>query len=87
MQKFNAHLAGMSTTVLLIAVFGLVVPALFHSLHPDPQRVATVRMSHYVAPLLIAGYVAWLVFSLWTHSVSLRHGEDGPRDCRPKMVV
>ena len=61
-QKFNAHLAGMSSTVLLI------VPALFHSLHPDPQRVATVRMSHFVAPLLIAGYVAWLVFSLWTHS-------------------
>jgi Ca2+:H+ antiporter len=67
-QKFNAHLAGMSSTVLLIAVFGLVVPALFHGLHPDPQRVATVRMSHYVAPLLITGYIAWLVFSLWTHS-------------------
>ena len=67
-QKFNPHLAGTSATVLLIAVFGLVVPALFHALHPDPERVATVRMSHYVAPLLIAGYVAWLVFSLWTHS-------------------
>ena len=69
-QKFNAHLAGMSSTVLLIAVFGLVVPSLFHGLHPDPQRVATVRMSHYVAPLLIAGYVAWLMFSLWTHSAA-----------------
>jgi Ca2+:H+ antiporter len=67
-QTFNRHLAGLSTTVLLIAVFGLVVPALFHTLHPDPQRVATVRMSHYVAFLLIVGYVAWLVFSLWTHS-------------------
>lgn len=67
-QKFSRHLAGSSSTVLLIAVFGLVVPSLFHGLHPDPQRVATVRMSHYVAPLLIAGYVAWLVFSLWTHS-------------------
>jgi Ca2+:H+ antiporter len=74
-QKFNAHLAGMSSTVLLIAVFGLVVPALFHALHPDPQRVATVRMSHFVAPLLIAGYVAWLVFSLWTHSSAFATGE------------
>src|SRR6476620_9775780 len=63
-QKFNAHLAGMSSTVLLIAVFGLVVPALFHSLHPDPERVATVRMSHYVAFLLIVGYAVWLLFSL-----------------------
>src|SRR5712672_2943989 len=69
-QRFNPNLAASSTTVLLIAVFGLVVPALFYGLHPDPERVATVRMSHYVALLLIAGYVAWLVFSLWTHSSS-----------------
>ncbi len=77
-QKFSAHLAGMSSTVLLIAVFGLVVPALFHALHPDPERVATVRMSHYVAPLLISGYVAWLVFSLWTHSSAFATGGHPP---------
>ncbi len=76
-QKFNPNLAASSTTVLLIAVFGLVVPALFYGLHPDPERVATVRMSHYVALLLIAGYVAWLVFSLWTHSSSFET-EGGP---------
>lgn len=70
-QKFSRALAGISTTVLLIAVFGLVVPTLFHTLHPDPERVATVRMSHYVAFLLILGYLAWLVFSLWTHSHTL----------------
>lgn len=67
-QRFNPNLAGLSNTVLLIAVFGLVIPALFHGLHPDPQRVATVRMSHYVALLLIVGYAAWLAFSLWTHA-------------------
>ena len=77
-QKFSRHLAGSSSTVLLIAVFGLVVPALFHSLHPDPQRVATVRMSHYVAVLLIAGYAAWLAFSLWTHSSDFRGERGGP---------
>jgi Ca2+:H+ antiporter len=27
-------------------------------------------MSHYVAILLIVGYVCWLVFSLWTHSAT-----------------
>ncbi|HJQ10667.1 MAG TPA: calcium/proton exchanger [Gemmatimonadaceae bacterium] len=70
-QKFSPSLAGSSTSILLIAVFGLVVPALFHGLHPDPARVATVRMSHYVAVVLIAGYAAWLVFSLWTHSHEL----------------
>ena len=77
-QKFNQHLAGLSTTVLLIAVFGLVVPALFHTLHPDPERVATVRMSHYVAFLLIVGYVAWLVFSLWTHSTTFASDRHDP---------
>jgi Ca2+:H+ antiporter len=83
-QKFNAHLAGMSSTVLLIAVFGLVVPALFHGLHPDPQRVATVRMSHFVAPLLIAGYAAWLVFSLWTHSSAFATERAVPVTVGPK---
>jgi Ca2+:H+ antiporter len=73
----------MSATVLLIAVFGLVVPSLFHALHPDPERVATVRMSHYVAPLLIAGYLAWLVFSLWTHSASFATD----REAKPVTVA
>ena len=77
-QTFNRHMAGLSTTVLLIAVFGLVVPALFHTLHPDPERVATVRMSHYVAFLLIVGYVAWLVFSLWTHSSTFASDRHNP---------
>jgi Ca2+:H+ antiporter len=77
-QKFSPYLAGSSSTVLLIAVFGLVVPALFHGLHPDPERVATVRMSHYVAGLLIIGYGAWLVFSLWTHSSNFTPDRQGP---------
>ncbi len=92
-QKFNAHLAGMSSTVLLIAVFGLVVPSLFHGLHPDPQRVATVRMSHYVAPLLITGYLAWLMFSLWTHSAAFASDKPsapvtvGPKWSSKKAIV
>lgn len=77
-QRFSHALAGVSTTVLLIAVFGLVVPALFHTFHPDPQRVATVKMSHYVAVLLMAGYVAWLVFSLWTHSATFASQKHDP---------
>jgi len=92
-QTFSRSLAGTSGTVLLIAVFGLVVPALFHTLHPDPQRVATVQMSHYVAPLLMAGYAAWLAFSLWTHSADFaaeRHHSDvtvGPKWSSKKAVL
>jgi Ca2+:H+ antiporter len=66
-QRFNPHLAGYSATVLAVAAFGLLVPALFQYLHPDPARVATQRMSYYVAALLISGYGLSLLYSLRTH--------------------
>lgn len=69
-QRFNPHLAGFSATVLLIAAFGLLVPALFQFLHPDPGRVATQRMSYYVAALLISGYGFSLLYSLRTHTAA-----------------
>jgi len=67
-QRFNPHLAGFSATVLAVAAFGLLVPALFQFLHPDPGRVATQQMSYYVAALLISGYGFSLLYSLRTHS-------------------
>ena len=63
--EVQAHLpVGMSSTVLLIAVFGLVVPALFHGLHPDRSEWRPCACRTTSQPLLIAGYVAWLGFSL-----------------------
>jgi Ca2+:H+ antiporter len=53
--------------LLVIAAGGLVVPALFHTAHPDPARVATVQMSEFVAVFLIMGYVLSLVYSIGTH--------------------
>ncbi len=69
-QTFSHHLAGFSATVLLIAVFGLAVPTLFHGLHPDPARAATIMMSLYVSVLLIIGYACSLLYSLRTHTAS-----------------
>ena len=66
-QKFSPHLAGMNVALLIIAAVGLIVPALFHAAHPDPARVRTVRMSEFVAVLLIIGYGLSLVYSMWTH--------------------
>ncbi len=77
-QHFSKHMAGFSATVLLIAVFGLAVPTLFHSLHPDKARAATVEMSLYVAVLLIAGYVASLFYTFWTHSSAFAPADAGP---------
>lgn len=77
-QHFSRHLAGFSATVLLIAVFGLAVPTLFHQLHPDKARAATVEMSLYVAVLLVAGYLCSLVYTFWTHSAAFATAEGGP---------
>ena len=75
-QRFNPHLAGVSVSLLVIAVIGLVVPALFHATHPDPLRAATVRMSEFVAVLLIIGYLLSLVYSMWTHRAVFGEGGD-----------
>ncbi len=75
-QKFNPHLAGVSAALLVIAVIGLVVPTLFFRTHPDPERVATVRMSEFVAVLLIVGYGLSLVYSMWTHRAVFGEGGD-----------
>jgi Ca2+:H+ antiporter len=66
-QKINPNLAGLNTTLLTVAVLGLVLPALFHALHPDPESVKTVNMSAWVAGLLVLGYLLSLVYSMHTH--------------------
>ncbi len=66
-QRFNRHLAGMNTGLLVIAVIGLVVPALFHVAHPDPTHRLTVRLSEFVAALLVIGYALSLIYSMGTH--------------------
>ena len=66
-QKINPNLAGLSTTLLTVAVIGLVLPAMFHALHPDPERVRTVNMSAWVSVLLILGYLLSLVYTMYTH--------------------
>ncbi len=82
-QKINPALAGMSTTLLLVALLGLVVPALFHALHEDPLRRATVRMSAWTAGLLMLGYFLSLAYSMWTHKSAFAEGGDIARHERP----
>lgn len=75
-QKINPHLAGMSSTLLVVAVLGLVMPAVFFAAHPDPSRRATVQMSQWTAGLLIIGYLLSLVYSMVTHKASFNEGGD-----------
>jgi Ca2+:H+ antiporter len=73
-QRFSRHLAGLNTSLLVIAVVGLVVPALFHLSHPDPTHRLTVKMSEFVAALLVIGYALSLVYSMGTHKAIFAQG-------------
>ncbi|MEO8577915.1 MAG: calcium/proton exchanger [Gemmatimonadales bacterium] len=75
-QNMNRNLTGMSSTLLVVAVLGLVTPAVFHAVHPDPLRRATVNMSIWVAGLLIFAYALSLVFSMISHRSMFSEGGD-----------
>jgi Ca2+:H+ antiporter len=66
--RFNRTSAGMSAGMLTLAVVGLVLPALFHALHPEQAaRLPELRMSEAVAVILLLTYGLSLLFSLKTH--------------------
>jgi Ca2+:H+ antiporter len=75
-QAMNRNLASVSSTLLMVAVLGLVMPAVFHAVHPDPLRLATHTMSVWVAVLLIAAYALSLVYSMYTHRSVFSEGGD-----------
>src|SRR5690242_4936893 len=66
-QRFSVALAGLSISLLVIAVIGLVIPAIFHATHVDPARELTHHVSVGVAALLMIGYALSLLFSMGTH--------------------
>jgi Ca2+:H+ antiporter len=66
--RFNRTAAGMSSAMLALAVVGLLLPALFHAVHPEAAARATeMWMSEWVAAILIGTYGLSLLFSLKTH--------------------
>lgn len=75
-QIVNRSLSEMNSTLLVVAVLGLTMPAVFHALHPDPLRRATLEMSAWVAGLLILGYGLSLVYSMVTHKAVFSEGGD-----------
>jgi Ca2+:H+ antiporter len=66
-QRFSVALAGLSISLLVVAVIGLVIPAIFHATHVDPTRDLTRRVSIGVAALLMVGYGLSLLFQMGTH--------------------
>src|SRR5258705_10256885 len=60
-QRFSVPLAGLSISLLVIAVIGLVIPAIFNATHVDPTRALTRRVSIGGGRLLLVGYRPSLV--------------------------
>jgi Ca2+:H+ antiporter len=66
--RFNRVNAGMSAGMLALAVVALVLPALFHAVHPEAAaRLSELRMSEAVALILLVTYGLSLLFTLRTH--------------------
>ncbi|MEO8194896.1 MAG: calcium/proton exchanger [Gemmatimonadales bacterium] len=75
-QTINRSLTDMSSTLLVVAALGLVMPAVFHAIHPDPLRRLTRDMSIWVACLLIVAYLLSLMYSMYTHRAIFSEGGD-----------
>ena len=65
-QHFNRTAASLSSTMLLLSVVALIVPAVFHSLSRHNEG-PELRMDTEIAVVLLLTYCASLVFTLKTH--------------------
>lgn len=65
-QNYNVSLAGLSGSLMIVAVISLFVPAVFLNTHSITEGEADT-LSLIVAGILILAYLAWLLFSMITH--------------------
>lgn len=63
LQRFDRDLAGLSSTMMALAVIGLSVPTLFFNLHGDRVDMPLEYLSWGVAGVLLFLYVGMLLFT------------------------
>jgi Ca2+:H+ antiporter len=78
-QRFNRTAAGLGTTMLLLSVVALVVPAVFHALSRRNGQGPELRMDTEIAVVLLITYCASLVFTLKTHRQPHEHAGPPPQ--------
>lgn len=67
-QLFNRTAAGLNSTLLVVSVIGLVIPAIFHIIAGGTRGMVVEReLSLEISIVLFAAYVLSLLFSLRTH--------------------
>ena len=84
-QRFNKTAAGVGSTLMVLAAFGMLVPAVFHGLVGRQAAYLEHELSLAVCVALMLAYVLNLVFSLVTHRdlynpAGEEKHEDGPGD-------
>jgi Ca2+:H+ antiporter len=70
-QQFDSRVTGMHAASLVLAVIGLMMPALFHRAVPNAEFVQTESVSIGVAIILMTVYVFSVLFSFATHQTNL----------------
>ncbi len=79
-QLFNRTAASLNSTLLVVSVIGLVIPALFHIVAGGTRGMVVEReLSLEISIVLIIAYVLSLLFSLRTHR-HLYVGQSEPGD-------
>ena len=75
-QSFSPKIASSNAALLVLAVIGLFVPAIFAFSSTDPEQGSLTEESVYVSIALIAGYVLSLIYQFTNPQETLGgHGE------------
>jgi Ca2+:H+ antiporter len=85
-QTFNRTVAGLNTSMLILAVIGLIIPAGFIATSPGVDPGLLQKLSVIVAVSLILAYVANLLFALRTHT-DLYAGGEGQHDAHEQPTM
>jgi Ca2+:H+ antiporter len=91
-QKFNKDSAGVSSTMLIIAVTGLAIPTVY-ALTSNAEFHQIQLISNAVAIILAGTYIAGLIFSLYTHkhlfdaSDEIKAAHEKPRMSKKKAIL
>jgi len=86
-QRFSRTAAGLGTTMLLLSVVALVVPAVFHALSRRTGQEPELRMDTEIAVVLLLTYCASLVFTLKTHRQPHEHTGPPPRTSISRSIA
>ena len=89
--SFNRTAAGVGTTMLVLSVIALAVPAMFHHLAPGDRSGLELLLDTEIAVVLLATYVCYLLFTLQTHRQlyvgSVRHDRPARRASTKSALV